>query len=178
MKLKISAVIMLLVAAFLVACNDDGTNEESASKKETTDIKQLVQDYSVGEITDQSASITSQELIVTDADNSETIYDLPKDEFFVSIAPFIEQTHPCTNHSLTGCQGEMVEKDFDVLIEDTDGNVIVDKTVTSQKNGFFDLWLPRDKTYRVVITHDGKQVESEISTFENDGTCITTMQLT
>ena len=47
------------------------------------------------------------------------LYDLPKNEFFVSIAPYVNQTHPCTDHSLTSCQGEMIEKEFDVYIEDT-----------------------------------------------------------
>lgn len=72
----------------------------------------------------------------------------------------------------------MVDEEFDVYIEDTDGNVIIDKTMTSQANGFIDLWLPRDKKYLVKISNDGNVVESELSTFESDGTCITTMQLT
>jgi len=71
----------------------------------------------------------------------------------------------------------MVEEEFDVYIEDMDGNVIVDETLKSQPNGFIDLWLPRDLKYQVTIEHNGKQVESEISTYENDATCITTMQL-
>src|SRR5699024_5715029 len=124
-----------------------------------------------------SASITSKELIVTEKDDSESVYPLPENEFFVSIAPFINETHPCTNHSLTSCQGELVNKDFDIFIEDMDGHVIIDGTMNSEANGFIDLWLPRDKTYRLKITHESQEVESEISTFENDGTCITTMQL-
>lgn len=71
----------------------------------------------------------------------------------------------------------MVQEDFDVLIEDTEGNTFVDKKITSQKNGFIDLWLPRDKNYKITISHNGKKVESEFSTFENDGTCLTNMQL-
>lgn len=71
----------------------------------------------------------------------------------------------------------MVEEEFDVYIEDMDGNVILDETLKSQPNGFIDLWLPRDQKYQVKIEHNGKQVESEISTYENDATCITTMQL-
>jgi hypothetical protein len=82
------------------------------------------------------------------------------------------------NHSLTGCQGELAEKEFDVYIEDSKGNVILDERVKSLANGFFDLWLPRDKTYKIKISQDGKTVESEFSTYEKDGTCITTMQLT
>src|SRR5699024_9754641 len=124
-----------------------------------------------------SASITSEELIVTDAKDKETTYDLPEDEFFVSIAPFVQETHPCSIHSLTGCQGELAEKEFDVFIEDEDGNIIIDEKLTSLKNGFIDLWLPRDKNFHVKIQYDSKTVESEISTFEGDNTCITTMQL-
>lgn len=71
----------------------------------------------------------------------------------------------------------MVEEQFDVYIEDMEGNVIVDETLKSHSNGFIDLWLPRNKTYRTKIEHGGKVVESEISTFEGDRTCITTMQL-
>lgn len=71
----------------------------------------------------------------------------------------------------------MVGEEFDVYIEDMEGNVVVDETMTSQSNGFIDLWLPRDKTYRTTIKHNGKIVESEFSSFKNDDTCITTMQL-
>jgi hypothetical protein len=71
----------------------------------------------------------------------------------------------------------MVSEEFDVFIEDEDGKVVVDETLTSQTNGFIDLWLPRDHTYTVKIENNGKIIESEISTFENDPTCITTMQL-
>lgn len=173
MKKSLLAVLGLILILTVAACSEDTSNEV-----ETQDIKKLVQDYSVGDSDEGvSASITSDELIVTDSDNKETTYNLPDDEFFVSIAPFVETTHPCTNHSLTGCQGELVEKEFNVHIEDEDGNVLVDETMTSLKNGFIDFWLPRDKTYNVEIQYDGKTAESEISTFEGENTCITTMQL-
>ena len=79
---------------------------------------------------------------------------------------------------MTGCQGELVDTVFDVFIEDSEGTVVLNEKVKSQSNGFIDLWLPRDKTYLIKINYDGKVSESEISTFEDDGTCITTMQLT
>ena len=55
--------------------------------------------------------------------------------------------------------------------------MIIDETLKSQPNGFIDLWLPRDKSYRAKIKHEGKISELEFSTFEGDNTCITTMQL-
>lgn len=78
---------------------------------------------------------------------------------------------------MTGCQGELVEQNFDIYIEDMDGHIIYDETMTSGENGFLDLWLPRDSTFRVKINHRDMEVESNISTFEDDGTCITTMEL-
>lgn len=173
MKKSLLVALGLLLTLVLVACNS--SNESNG--KEEQDIKEKVHEYSVGTFEDVTASITSHELIVTD-NGKETSFDLPEDEFFVSIAPFVGTTHECAIHSLTGCQGELVEKDFDVYIEDEEGNVVLDKTVASLENGFIDLWLPRDQTFQVKIAYDGKTVESEISTFKGDNTCITTMQLT
>src|SRR5699024_12737489 len=103
---------------------------------------------------------------------------LPIYEFFVSIAPFFKETQHCKDHSLTGCQGELVQESFDVTIEDETGNIVLEDTIQTEKNGFFDLWLPRDQTYNIKMEHDGKNVDAAFSTFEEDGTCITTIQLT
>lgn len=71
----------------------------------------------------------------------------------------------------------MVNKEFNVHIEDMDGNIILNKTLKSQVNGFIDLWLPRNKKFLVKIEQQGKEAKAELSTFEGDKTCITTMQL-
>jgi ABC-type oligopeptide transport system substrate-binding subunit len=96
MKLKIFAifVVTLLAAIFLVACGGQGTNEESSLKENNTqDIKKLVSEYSLGNIENHSASITSQQLIVTESNKNQLVYDLPENDFFVSIAPYINKTH-------------------------------------------------------------------------------------
>ncbi|WP_054955228.1 CueP family metal-binding protein [Paenibacillus dakarensis] len=174
MKKGLLVVSGLLLSLVTAACSND-TGSQNAAVPE--DIKEKVHSYSVGSFETVNASITSHELIVTDQ-GKETTFDLPEDEFFVSIAPFVESTHECAIHSLTGCQGELVEKSFDVFIQDEEGTVVMDETITSLENGFIDIWLPRDRTYQVKIEHDGKTAESEISTFKDDNTCITTMQLT
>ncbi|UOE92738.1 CueP family metal-binding protein [Alkalihalobacillus sp. LMS39] len=155
-------------------------SETDVTKVEETDnMKQMVNDYSVGTLVAHNASITSHELIVTETEDAETqlVYALPDDEFFVSIAPYIENTHPCAIHSLTGCQGELVTEDFHVHIEDTDGNVILSDDIQSLPNGFIDLWVPRERHFIITISHDGKTAEGEFSSFEGDNTCITTIQL-
>ncbi|ARK32663.1 hypothetical protein BkAM31D_23970 [Halalkalibacter krulwichiae] len=92
MKRKVFAVIGLLSVALFVyvfAVN----NDQQAALQEP-EIKELVHEYSVGNIQNENASITSHELIVTDSDGSQVVYELPEDEFFVSIAPYYDHTHP------------------------------------------------------------------------------------
>lgn len=171
----VSGAVVLAVGAYLLA---GGLGKETPGVQDTTNVKQLVQEYSSSKMDHLSASITSEQLIITDSANKSTTYNLPEDEFFVSIAPYIENTHPCAIHSLTGCQGELSEDEFNVYIEDSEGNVIVDEAMKSQSNGFIDLWLPRDKKFSVTIEHDGKKAMSQLSTYKSDDTCVTTMQLT
>jgi hypothetical protein len=137
----------------------------------------MVSDYSTRNLTAKSASITSDLLTVTADNNDETSYKLPADEFFVSIAPYVKDTHPCAIHSLTGCQGELKNEEFKVTVTDQKGNVVMDDVMQSYENGFIDMWLPRDQTFNVKIEHDGKSSESTITTSEGDNTCVSTMQL-
>ncbi|NBI30207.1 CueP family metal-binding protein [Chengkuizengella marina] len=174
--MKKNLLLIILTTIFLLtACGEEGAQEQQ--EMDSKSIKDLVYDYSVGNIKVETASITSEHLIVKHTNQEERMYDLPADEFFVSIAPYINNTHPCTNHNLTSCQGELVNETFEVLIKDSTGNVIVEESLVSGKNGFFDMWLPRDKEYQVRIKYDGKIAESNLSTFKEDRTCVTTMQL-
>lgn len=99
MKRKAFAAI-LLSTLVISACSSNqepspNTAQNSATQEnEVQNIKELVHDYSVGNIPDQSASITSHQLIVRNSDKSELTYELAEDEFFVSIAPYFDQTHP------------------------------------------------------------------------------------
>ncbi len=84
--------VFVLILAVLAAC---GSNDEAqVTDQENVNIKELVNDYSLGNRKDQAASITSHELIVTNSDNSQEIYDISEEEFFVSIAPYVNETHP------------------------------------------------------------------------------------
>lgn len=174
---KMKYIFLIISLGLLAACNEAGEAVESAGADEAENIEQLVHEYSVGSFEDVSASITSSELIITDSDNKETVYSLPDEKFFLSIAPYIGETHPCEIHSLTGCQGEMVQEAFAVEITDSEGNTVINETLETMENGFIDLWLPKEDDYHVKITHDGKTAEAALSTYDGDQTCITTMQL-
>ncbi|MDT3427944.1 hypothetical protein J2Z22_003520 [Paenibacillus forsythiae] len=170
-----AALIAVALGAYLIADRDKP--DESAGQT-LPNIKQLVQEYSSGSLKAKSASITSDQLTVTADNNGKTAYNLPRNEFFVSIAPYVNETHPCATHNLAGCQGEMENEKFNVTITDSNGSVVIQDVFQSYSNGFIDFWLPRDQTYHVKIEQDGKSSETEISTFKGDNTCISTMKLT
>ncbi|AET61968.1 hypothetical protein HPL003_26270 [Paenibacillus terrae HPL-003] len=170
-----TGLVAVAIGTYLIAGN---AQREEADNQGASNIKQLVHDFSTRKATAESASITSSQLSVSEDGKTTKTYALPDNEFFLSIAPYMEQTHPCATHSLTGCQGEMKDEEFSVTIHDSAGNSVMNKTLMkSQPNGFIDLWLPRDKTYSVTVEHEGKTANSQISTFKKDDTCITTMQL-
>jgi len=181
-RIKLS-IFVILSMMLLMGCSSE-TEPETETEAEvatesldTASIKALVNDYTIDKLDAKQASITSTELIIEEDDNQKKVYQLPEEEFFVSIAPFKTETHECDIHSLTGCQGELVSESFDVEITNASGDLVLDESKTTEANGFIDLWLPRNDTYTVVITQDDKTTEAEISTFEGDKTCITTMQL-
>ena len=92
MKIKAIFLTVSLISVVLAGCGQAGSNDEAAPKVDN--IKELVSDYSLGNIKNESASITPQQLIVKKDDGDEIVYDLSKEDFFVSIAPYINQTHP------------------------------------------------------------------------------------
>ena len=116
--------------------------------------------------------------IVFNTPAGEHTLQLPEGQFYVSIAPFVDQTHECYYHNLATCQGELVEEDLDVTITADDGEVLVDETVKTYQNGFAGFWLPRDIEGTIEISYDGKSVTAPLATGPEDPTCVTTLQLT
>lgn len=78
-KMLISTIFAVVL---MTACSEENKIEENSSiKTESREIKELVQDYSARNVTAESASITSKQLLVKENDGNEQVYDLPKDEF-------------------------------------------------------------------------------------------------
>lgn len=99
---------------------------------------------------------------------------LPKDKFYLSFAPYISQTHPCGTHSLTTCQGELVNQEIHAVITDKEGKEIVNSDLTTMANGFVGVWLPRNIDGTVRVSFDGKVAQTQISTYAGSNTCLTT----
>lgn len=128
--------------------------------------------------TDLIAAVRPDALILTD-NVREVSLAMPDDVTYVSVAPFVEQTHECYFHSLTTCRGELSRQPIDVRIVDhATGDVIRNESVTTYDNGFTGLWLPRDVTGTIEVTYDGMSGSTPFSTANDAASCITTLQLT
>jgi hypothetical protein len=78
---------------------------------------------------------------------------------------------------MSSCQGELPEKEFYVKAVDQDGNVLVDETIVTLRNGFFELWLPRNRKIGLRVQELNRTAKGIIKTFDNNKTCITTFRL-
>ncbi|WP_050112488.1 copper-binding periplasmic metallochaperone CueP [Yersinia thracica] len=122
-----------------------------------------------------SASVTGTELKLSDGQQQ---FSFPVgDKFYLSFAPYINQTHPCFNHSLSGCRGELANTPFDVKITDQAGKVILQDKLTSYQNGFIGVWLPRNIEGTIEVSYQGLKATSPFATQAESQTCMTTLQL-
>ena len=123
-------------------------------------------------------SFVNQQLISFEFSGGDTVtIPLPEDKMVVAIAPFVESTHPCEIHYMSGCQGEMVGVQVQVTGRTKDGTLLVDDTFTTMDNGFIELWLPRSLEIDLEVEANGKRANETIGTFDDSNTCITTIKL-
>lgn len=128
--------------------------------------------------TEYMASIRPDELVLSDGEQ-EVALQMPQDSFYLSVAPYVDQTHDCFYHSLTTCQGELINEDLEVRITNAaTGEVLVDQTVTTFENGFAGFWLPRDVDGLIEVTYGGQVGAVDFSTSDDGATCLTALQLT
>ena len=78
---------------------------------------------------------------------------------------------------MSSCQGELAEKPFYVRAVDQNGIVLVDGTVETLRNGFFELWLPRKRIIDLRIQGLNRTAQGKITTFDASKTCVTTFRL-
>jgi len=123
-----------------------------------------------------NASITGDKLKITE-DGKTFEYNTPEDLFYLSFAPFINDTHQCTTHNLRTCRAELKNETFQVSFYDEDSKLIFTEEKTSMENGFVGMWLPKDSYGKLVVNYNGLEGESFISTSSNSNTCLTTIRL-
>ena len=66
---------------------------------------------------------------------------------------------------------------FKVKSVDQGGGVLFDGTIETLRNGFFELWLPRNREISLTVEQNGLKANGLIRTFAGSMTCITTFRL-
>lgn len=128
--------------------------------------------------TDLIASVRTDELVLTGQDQEITL-DLPEDLTYVSVAPYLTQTHDCFYHSLTTCLGELGNEPIEVTFTDeATGDTLIDEQTTTFDNGFAGFWVPREATGTIEVTYQGRSGATEFSTTADGATCVTDLRLT
>lgn len=177
MKKIVLFVTIVLTTLVLSGCtNEDGLKSVGLDGFTGKEILTGIANGTI-EVEGFGVSVYDDELVVI-LENERISVEMPEDEFYVSVAPYITTTHECLYHSATGCRGELKGEEFFVEFIDLDGNVILSETMMSLSNGFIDLWLPRDLEGTLTISHNGLTTSKVISTASGEPTCETTMQLT
>ena len=78
---------------------------------------------------------------------------------------------------MSSCQGELAKQAFDVRAIDKKGDVLIEETITTLRNGFFQLWLPRNRKIVLRVKGLNRTAVGVIETYDNSKTCITTFRL-
>lgn len=123
------------------------------------------------------ASVRPDHVVIGNAAGEVNVPIEGDDSFYLSIAPYANQTHECYFHSLATCRGEMVGKPVHVTIKDAAGATLVDEDATTYANGFVGFWLPKDITGEVTVTAGGLTGTVPFATGPEDATCLTTLQV-
>ncbi|MDT8337152.1 MAG: CueP family metal-binding protein [Candidatus Izemoplasmatales bacterium] len=141
------------------------------------EITELIERLENNEFTGEvKSSITDQEVRIL-IEDYEYKFALPEDMLYISFAPFISLTHECYTHSLTGCQGEMVNQEVYVRIYDLDGNVVSEGFENTGEDGFIGLFLDSNEKYKILVS--ANFLSNEFLVDGNlDQTCFTEVELT
>ncbi|MGJ0184251.1 CueP family metal-binding protein [Corynebacterium glyciniphilum] len=188
---NVFAVLVVLLGLFATACSSvepvtetSGTGSWLADYNlDGLDAREITERLDALPVADRPegliASVEPETLVLFDNRGNETLMPLPADEFYLSFAPYLDQTHDCDFHSLTTCLGELRSQQFDVTVTEMGtNNVLVDETVSTFDSGFTGLWLPRDITATLTVEQNGHFGTVPFTTDDDAPTCITTLHLT
>lgn len=171
------AAILVLAVVVLVSRNNDQSQTAFLEKYQLNGltVEEMVfkLDSTTQEDSNLRSSITSEELILTD-DSQEIRLPLPEGKFYLSFAPYLNQTHPCATHSLTTCRGELVGQPIHALVRDDSGNILLDADYVTMENGFTGIWLPADISATLEVTYGDLKTSAPILTAAGSDTCLTT----
>lgn len=174
LTLALLALVLLTLGSSVVA----NTPAPAPSALEGVDAVEAIELANAWKGSDVTSFATTEEVFFAFPDGTEVSIPMPEEQVFISVAPYLQRTHPCTTHYMSGCQGELVDQPIQVRAVRPDGSVVLDEVMNTGRNGFLDLWLPRGEAFLLQVSIDGYGTQAIIGTNSGNPTCITTMQMT
>ncbi|GAB5603227.1 hypothetical protein FJNA_17530 [Thermus sp. FJN-A] len=99
-----------------------------------------------------------------------------KDRFLLAVAPYRHRTHPCQVHYFSSCTGELQGEVFAVRVLEGEKEVLKAQVQTG-RDGFFELWLPRNRRYTLEVRQGDWVAQAPMATFRDSPTCLTGLRL-
>lgn len=175
-------IISLVFVGLVIIIGMNGDIKESEALR-LSDLKRLSLTEKVARLEDHLdekditfAAIFGDRLVYGN-EQEEVMLELPDDEFYLSFAPYKEKTHPCANHNLITCRGELTNEKFHVVVKDLDGNIIKEGEYSTYNNGFAGIWLPKNLEGTITVTDGELTATTNIETYSTSNTCLTTLKL-
>ena len=78
---------------------------------------------------------------------------------------------------MSSCQGELTNQSFDVKALDKSGKILFDGSKMTLRNGFFEIWFPRNRKIMLQVKGMNQTALGLIETYANSKTCVTTFRL-
>lgn len=188
--MKKIAIFALTIVTLLIffACSSKEAQVQAASPAKSTISPTVLDNLNVREAlvlankwktsNPEVTSFIEPDKLTFEFANKKTVeISLPEGSMMVALAPYVNKTHECSTHYISGCQGELVDVPVKVLAVQDDGTVIIDQTMNTMSNGFIELWLPRNQNISLTLESMDRKVEGKLTTFSDSNTCITTFQL-
>lgn len=174
-------IIFLAIGAIILIGTNSAKDQDFLSRYNLDDmsVKEIVShlENKLDEPEQFNAGITGTTLILSDL-KEQIELALPNGLFYLSFAPYINQTHPCANHNLVTCRGEMKNQSFQIQVVDSMTNeIIMDEMLTTKSNGFSGIWLPKDRNFQLTVTYGTLSATTQVSTSSVSNTCLTTLKL-
>lgn len=172
--------IFMLAIWFVVSCDDDEIDYNSLYVEiEKLEIKEAVGlanvwKYDYPEIT---SYVDNKKLNISFPDGRDLQILLPENEIYVAIAPYETYTHECQTHYISSCEAELKKSEFFIKLSDENEVIFMEEVVHSLKNGFIELWLPKDREFETRVIYENKSCEFTLTTYETSRTCITDLKL-
>jgi len=120
--------------------------------------------------------ITPTEIVFEFPDGKKFTKSIADTLMYIAIAPYKITTHTCSTHYPSSFDAEFKSIPLKEEAEES-GNKKFEGIKNSLKNGFFEIWLPRNKTIKIQIENGELKGEETITTNDNSKTCITTIKL-